>query len=69
MMRSKAASPNLLMTPNWVVEMDMSEGRAISHRDLARLEEWPSKNSMKFNEAWLGSSLAERPLGLLVGTS
>lgn len=57
------------MTPNWVVEMDVSEGRAISHRDLARLEEWPSKNGMKFNEVWLGSSLAERPLGLLVGTS
>lgn len=65
----KAASPSLLVTPAWVVEMDMSEGRAISHRDLARLQEWASKNSMKLNEVWLGSSLAERPLGLLVDTS
>lgn len=65
----KAASPSLLVAPTCVVEMDMSEGRTISHRDLARLQEWASKNRMKFNEMWLGSSLAERPLGLLVDAS
>ena len=31
-------------------EVDMSEGRAILQRDLNRLEEWASKNSMKFNK-------------------
>ncbi|KAK4825923.1 hypothetical protein QYF61_003418 [Mycteria americana] len=49
----------------------MSEGRAILGRDLDRLEEWASNNSMKFNKnklrsVWLGSSLAERDLGVLV---
>ncbi|KAK4810933.1 hypothetical protein QYF61_013341 [Mycteria americana] len=68
-------------------EVDTSEGRAILQRDLDRLEEWDSKNSMKFNKdkckvlhlgqhnqraqyrlgpVWLGSSLAERDLGVLV---
>lgn len=68
-MRLKAASPSLLVTTTWVVEMDVSEGRTVSHGDLARLQEWASKNGMKFSEVWLGSSLAERPLGLLVDTS
>lgn len=65
----KAVSISTLVTPTCMVEMDMSEGTTISHRDLARLQEWASENSMKLNEMWLGSSLAERPLGLLVDTS
>ncbi|KAK4822647.1 hypothetical protein QYF61_018599 [Mycteria americana] len=32
-------------------EVDMSEGRAISQRNLDRLEEWASKNSRKFNKS------------------
>ncbi|KAK4814877.1 hypothetical protein QYF61_027906, partial [Mycteria americana] len=31
-------------------EVDTSEGRAILQRDLDGLEEWPSKNCMKFNK-------------------
>ncbi|PKU42722.1 hypothetical protein llap_6971 [Limosa lapponica baueri] len=31
-------------------EVDISEGRNILWRDLGRLEEWASKNSMKFNK-------------------
>jgi len=31
-------------------EVDVSEGRAILERDLERLEEWASNNSMKCNE-------------------
>ena len=30
--------------------VDMSEGRVILQRHVARLEEWASKNSVKFNE-------------------
>ncbi|GAB0209889.1 cAMP-dependent protein kinase inhibitor alpha [Grus japonensis] len=70
-----------------VGEVNTSEGRDILQRHLDRLEEWASKNSMKFNKdmckilhlgqnnkrpqyrlgsVWLGSSLAERDLGVLV---
>ena len=31
-------------------EVDRSEGRAASQRDLDRLEEWTSKNRMNFNK-------------------
>ncbi|KAF4798135.1 hypothetical protein TURU_067477 [Turdus rufiventris] len=31
-------------------EVDMSEGRDISQRDLGRLGEWQSKNQMKFDK-------------------
>ncbi|GAB0181643.1 mitochondrial enolase superfamily member 1 [Grus japonensis] len=69
-------------------EVDTSEGRAILQRDLDRLEEWASKDCMKFSKdhckvlhlgqhnqraqyrlgsVWLGSSVAERFLGVLVG--
>jgi len=68
-------------------EVDTSEGKAILEKDLDRLEEWASKNGMKFNKdkckvlhlgqnnqrvhyrlksVWLGNSLAESDLGMLV---
>ncbi|GAB0180437.1 hypothetical protein GRJ2_000509000 [Grus japonensis] len=67
--------------------MDMSEGQAIFQTDLDSLEEWASKNYMKFKKdkhkvlhlgqhnqraqyrlgsVWLGSSLAEGELEVLV---
>ncbi|KAK4827069.1 hypothetical protein QYF61_013710 [Mycteria americana] len=55
-------------------EVDMSEGRAILQRDLDRLEEWVKPISAKSctwdditkGSVWMGSSLAERDLGVLV---
>ena len=41
-------SAGLQMTPNWEVA-DTAEGRAVTQKDLDRLEKWADRNLLKFS--------------------
>lgn len=47
---TECTSSNLWMTPNSGAAVNMLKGRAAIQRDLDRLEEWATRNLMKFDK-------------------